>query len=255
MAAPVPISVVIPAFNEAGNVLPLAREVFHALAGEQFELLLVDDASTDSTADEMARARAELGPDVVLVRHRRRAGQSTALVSGVRAARHPWVVSLDGDGQNDPADIPRMLAQLRSPDHDPRVRLIIGDRRAVRQDSWLRRLSSRVANGVRNAILHDGVPDTGCGLKLFQRDFFLALPYFDHMHRFLPALVRQSGGLTLTVPVNHRPRVRGTSKYGVRNRLFVGLVDLAGVAWLGRRNLQRLADPAPADGSETSAHA
>ena len=230
------VSVVIPVFNEAGNVMPLAKEVFAALRGEDFELVLVDDASTDATADEARRARVELGPSVVLVRHRQRAGQSTALRTGVRVARHPWVVSLDGDGQNDPADIPKMLALLAAPGFDPAVKLVIGDRRAVRRDTWLRKLSSWIANGVRGAILHDGVPDTGCGLKLFRRDFFLALPYFDHMHRFLPALVRQSGGRSLSLPVNHRPRVRGKSKYGVMNRLFVGIVDLVGVAWLGRRN-------------------
>ncbi len=230
------VSVVIPVFNEAGNVMPLAKEVFAALRGEDFELVLVDDASTDATADEMRRARAELGPAVVLVRHRLRAGQSTALRTGVRVARHPWVVTLDGDGQNDPADIPRMLALLAAPDFDPAVKLVIGDRRAVRRDTWLRKLSSSIANGVRGAILRDGVPDTGCGLKVFRRDFFLALPYFDHMHRFLPALVRQSGGRSLSLPVNHRPRLRGKSKYGVMNRLFVGIVDIAGVAWLGRRN-------------------
>jgi dolichol-phosphate mannosyltransferase len=230
------VSVVIPVFNEAENVVPLAREVFAALRGEEFELVFVDDASTDATAGEVRRARAELGPPVVLVRHRQRAGQSTALRTGVRVARQPWVVSLDGDGQNDPADIPRMLALLRAPGFDPAVQLVIGDRRAVRRDSWLRKLSSWTANRVRGAILRDGVPDTGCGLKLFRRDFFLGLPYFDHMHRFLPALVRQSGGRSLSVPVNHRPRLRGQSKYGVMNRLFVGIVDLAGVAWLGRRN-------------------
>lgn len=230
------ISVVIPFFNESGNVLSLAREVFDALAGQDFELVMVDDASTDSTLAEMRQARAELGPAVRVVRHRRRSGQSTALLTGVRVARHPWVVSLDGDGQNDPADIARLLAQLRGSGPDPALRLVIGDRRAVRNDDWLRRLSSRVANGVRNALLHDGVPDTGCGLKLFSRDAFLALPYFDHMHRFLPALIRQGGGRVLSVGVGHRPRTRGQSKYGVANRLFVGIIDLFGVAWLGRRN-------------------
>jgi dolichol-phosphate mannosyltransferase len=230
------VSVVIPFYNEGGNVLPLAREVYAALGGEDFELVMVDDASSDGTLAEMRQARAELGPGVRVVRHARRSGQSTALATGVRVARHAWVVSLDGDGQNDPADIPRLLARVREPGFDPAVRLIIGDRRAVRRDTWLRKLSSWVANGVRAALLRDGVPDTGCGLKLFRRDAFLALPYFDHMHRFLPALIRQGGGDALSVPVNHRPRVRGKSKYGVANRLFVGIVDIFGVAWLGRRN-------------------
>ncbi|GIK34719.1 MAG: hypothetical protein AMXMBFR45_10170 [Gammaproteobacteria bacterium] len=230
------LSVVIPFFNEAGNVLPLVREVFAALDGADFELLLVDDASSDATLAEMQQARTALGPRLRILRHRRRAGQSTALLTGVRAARHPWVVSLDGDGQNDPADIPRLLACLREPGFAPAVQLVIGDRRRGRHDRWLRRVSSRVANAVRNAVLHDGVPDSGCGLKLLRRDAFLALPYFDHMHRFLPVLVRQAGGQVLSVPVSHRPRLRGQSKYGVTNRLFVGIVDLFGVAWLGRRN-------------------
>jgi dolichol-phosphate mannosyltransferase len=230
------LSVVIPLYNEAGNVLPLAGEVFAALDGEDFELLLVDDASTDATLAEMRQARAALGPRLRILRHRRRAGQSTALLTGVRAARSPWVASLDGDGQNDPADIPRLLARLREPGFAPGVQLVIGDRRRGRHDRWLRRVSSRVANAVRNAVLHDGVPDSGCGLKLLRRDAFLALPYFDHMHRFLPVLVRQAGGQVLSVPVSHRPRLRGQSKYGVANRLFVGIVDLFGVAWLGRRN-------------------
>jgi dolichol-phosphate mannosyltransferase len=229
------LSVVIPVYNEAGNVLPLAREVFAALAGREFELIFVDDASTDDTAGEVRRGQAELGDRVVLARHRRNAGQSTALHTGFRVARYPWVATLDGDGQNDPADIPRLLRLMEDPTHDPAVKLIAGQR-ARRQDTWVRRMSSRIANGVRRAVLKDGVPDTGCGLKLIEREVFLNLPYFDHMHRFIPALVQQGGGRVVSVPVNHRPRNWGRSKYGIGNRLFTGLVDLAGVAWLGRRN-------------------
>jgi dolichol-phosphate mannosyltransferase len=229
------LSVVIPVYNEAGNLRSLAREVFTALAGRPFELIFVDDASNDDTAAEAARVQAELGKALIVVRHERNAGQSTALHTGFRVARNDWVVTLDGDGQNDPADIPRLLAVIEQPGFDPRVKLVTG-LRLRRQDSWVRKLSSRIANGVRRAILKDGVPDTGCGLKLIERDAFLNLPYFDHMHRFIPALVQQGGGKVISVPVNHRPRQWGSSKYGIGNRLFTGLVDLAGVAWLGRRN-------------------
>lgn len=229
------LSVVIPVYNEAGNIRPLASEVCAALAGREFELIFVDDASTDDTQAEASRVQAEFGPAIVVVRHARNAGQSTALHTGFRVARYDWVVTLDGDGQNDPADIPRLLAVLERPDFDRRVSLITGLRRR-RQDTWVRRLSSRVANAVRRAVLKDGVPDTGCGLKLIDRSVFLNLPYFDHMHRFIPALIQQGGGQVISVPVNHRPRNWGRSKYGIGNRLFTGLVDLAGVAWLGRRN-------------------
>jgi dolichol-phosphate mannosyltransferase len=230
-----PVSVVIPVFNEAANVALLAREVFRALQGSEFELIFVDDASTDDTAAEVRRAQAELGARVVLARHHRNAGQSAALHTGFRVARHPWVVTLDGDGQNDPADVPRLLILLQKPGFDSRVKLIAGER-LKRQDNRVRRLSSGVANAVRRAVLSDGISDTGCGLKLIERECFLNLPYFDHMHRFIPALVQQSGGHVLSLAVNHRPRHLGRSKYGIWNRLFTGLVDLAGVAWLGRRN-------------------
>ena len=229
------LSVVIPVYNEAGNLRSLAREVYTALSGRSFELILVDDASTDDTAAEAARVQAEFGNALVVARHARNAGQSTALHTGFRVARHEWVVTLDGDGQNDPADIPRLLAVIEDPGFDRRVKLVTGLRQR-RQDSWVRRLSSRIANVVRRAVLKDGVPDTGCGLKLIARDAFLNLPYFDHMHRFIPALVQQGGGKVISVPVNHRPRQWGSSKYGIGNRLFTGIVDLAGVAWLGRRN-------------------
>ncbi len=222
-------------YNEAGNVRPLVAEIITALNEQApFEIIIVDDASEDETAGQV-RALAETTPALRLIRHPRRSGQSTALWNGVRAARHPWIVSLDGDLQNDPADIPGMLQALRTARAESQVRLIIGHRQQ-RQDSWLRRLSSRVANGVRGRLLGDATPDTGCGLKLFERSTFLALPYFNHMHRFLPALVQQLGYGVLSVPVSHRPRIHGRSKYGVSNRLWAGLVDLAGVAWLARRN-------------------
>jgi dolichol-phosphate mannosyltransferase len=172
-------------------------------------------------------------PPLRVLRHSFRSGQSAAVASGVRAARAPWVATLDGDGQNDPADIPKLIAARESP-LGRGVQLIMGNR-TTRKDTPFRRLQSRVANGVRGALLGDGTPDTGCGIKLFSREVFLDLPRFDHMHRFLPALFQRHGARVVSVPVNHRARMRGTSKYGMLNRLWVGIVDIAGVMWLRRR--------------------
>jgi dolichol-phosphate mannosyltransferase len=172
---------------------------------------------------------------VRLIRHSRRSGQSAAVRTGVRFARAEWVATLDGDGQNDPADIPALVSACEAARRaDPSVLLVMGHR-TTRRDSWLKRVSSRVANGVRGRLLGDGTPDTGCGIKLMHRATFLELPFFDHLHRFLPALYRQQGAAVISVPVNHRPRTRGTSKYGLHNRLWVGIVDLFGVMWLGTR--------------------
>jgi dolichol-phosphate mannosyltransferase len=168
------------------------------------------------------------------IRHRASCGQSRAVTTGVNAARYEWIATLDGDGQNDPADIPALLARLADPAQPANLELLAGWR-ARRSDTFLRRLSSKVANGVRSRMLKDNTPDTGCGLKVFARETFLQLPNFDHMHRFLPALVMRNGGAVVSVPVHHRARERGTSKYGVHNRLWVGIVDLFGVAWLQRR--------------------
>jgi dolichol-phosphate mannosyltransferase len=234
------LSVVVPVCNEAGNVAPLAREVAATLAGRAFELVFVDDGSTDGTADAVRAARREV-PQVRLIRHARRSGQSAAVLSGVRAARADWVATLDGDGQNDPADIPALAAARDAARRsDPAVRLVMGHR-TTRRDSWLKRVSSRVANGVRGRLLGDGTPDTGCGIKLMHRPTFLELPFFDHQHRFLPALYQQHGARVISVPVNHRPRTRGTSKYGLHNRLWVGIVDLFGVMWLRARSRPGLA--------------
>jgi dolichol-phosphate mannosyltransferase len=230
------LSVVIPVCNEVENVAPLAREVAAALRScVNFELIFVDDGSTDGTALAVRSVRAEV-PEIRLLRHLRRGGQSAALHSGMRAARAVWVATLDGDGQNDPADLPRLLAErdARVP-QEPGLQLFAGHR-TTRRDTWLRRVSSRVANGVRSRLLGDGTPDTGCGLKLMRRDTFLELPYFDHMHRFLPALYRRQGAAVVSVPVSHRPRQRGRSKYGMHNRLWVGIVDLLGVMWLNARH-------------------
>ena len=175
--------------------------------------------------------------EIRLLQHSARSGQSAAVHTGVRAARAEWIVILDGDGQNDPADIPSLInAQSAA---GPRLRLVMGNRKASRKDSWIRKISSRVANRVRRAILKDESPDSGCGLKLLHRQTFLELPRFNHMHRFLPALFLNAGAEVISVPVRHRHRTHGTSKYGVNNRLWVGIVDLFGVRWLMRRNPTR----------------
>jgi dolichol-phosphate mannosyltransferase len=228
------LSVVVPVKNEAENVEPLVREIVAALPGlDDFEIIYVDDGSTDATLAELKRMAGEI-PQLRIVRHRTACGQSTAIGSGVRAARFNWIATLDGDGQNVPADIPSLLARLAAAAQEDNLHMLAGWR-ARRQDNWLRRLSSRVANGVRSALLKDATPDTGCGLKVFSRETYLRLPYFDHMHRFLPALVQRHGGRVESVVVSHRPRERGTSKYGLNNRLWVGIVDLFGVMWLIRR--------------------
>lgn len=228
------LSVVIPVCNEAGNVASLAREVDAVLASiGLFEVIFVDDGSTDDTVKEVLAARAEGLSQIRLIRHSERCGQSIALHTGIKAARASWIVTLDGDGQNDPVDIPRLLhAKERAGEA---VKLVIGHRRK-RQDTWKRRFSSQVANFVRARLLNDRTPDSSCGIKLFERSVFLELPAFNHMHRFLPALFIRAGAQVVSLPVNHRSRQRGASKYGIRNRLWVGIVDLLGVRWLMKRS-------------------
>jgi glycosyltransferase involved in cell wall biosynthesis len=226
------ISVVIPVCNEAENVLPLAAEIAAALADRPFEVLFVDDGSTDQTAAAVLAARAEI-PQVRLLRHSFRSGQSAAVSTGVRFARAEWVATLDGDGQNDPADLPKLFAAHLDPANADVV--LVQGHRTTRKDTAFRRLQSRIANGVRSRLLGDGTPDTGCGIKVMHRATYLDLPRFDHMHRFLPALFQRAGGRVVSVPVHHRPRARGTSKYGMLDRLWVGIVDIFGVMWLRRR--------------------
>lgn len=223
---------VIPVCNEADNVLPLGLEIQTALADREYEIIFVDDGSTDGTGTKVLELRRQV-PQVRLLRHSRRSGQSIALFTGVRAARAPWVATLDGDGQNDPADIPALLAAVADR-AGADLKLVMGHRKS-RQDTWVRRISSRIANGVRVRLLHDDTPDTGCGIKLLHRATFLDLPVFNHMHRFLPALYQRAGARVVSVAVRHRPRMRGQSKYGISNRLWVGIVDLFGVRWLIRR--------------------
>ena len=228
------LSVVIPVRNEAENILPLLAEIHAALEGKgEFEVVYVDDGSSDATSARLAEA-LKAHPRLRVLAHAESCGQSAALVTGFRAARGEWIATLDGDGQNDPADIPKLLELIEGAGRPPNLQLVAGYRKK-RQDTWLKRFSSRVANGVRSSLLGDATPDTGCGLKLILRSAVLELPVFDHMHRFLPALIQRNGGTTLSVEVNHRPRTRGTSNYGMFDRLWVGIVDLAGVMWLQRR--------------------
>jgi len=196
-------------------------------------MIFVDDGSTDDTAANLRRLKHEL-PALRVLSHSFRSGQSAAVASGVRAARGGWVATLDGDGQNDPADIPKLIAARDEPANRG-VQLFMGNRKASRKDTAFRKLQSSIANGVRSSLLGDQTPDTGCGIKLFARDLFLELPRFDHMHRFLPALFMRQGARVVSIPVSHRPRTRGTSKYGMLNRLWVGIVDIGGVMWLRRR--------------------
>ena len=226
------VTVVVPVRNEAGNVAPLVAEIAGALDAQwAFEVVYVDDGSSDGTGAELARLNAQF-PWLRHLRHRQSCGQSAAVRSGVQAARAPIVVTLDGDGQNDPKFLPAMIRAL---EHGaPRVGLIAGQR-VGRKASGFKKLQSRIANGVRGAVLRDGTRDTGCGLKAFRRDVFLRLPYFDGLHRFLPALVKREGYEIGYVDVVDRPRGTGVSNYGLWDRLWIGILDLAGVWWLIRR--------------------
>ncbi len=223
------LSVVVPVRNESGNVASLISEIDAALKHITHEIVYVDDGSTDDTYIQLKGLQATFS-QLKIVRHTKSCGQSTAVRTGVKVAQYDWVATLDGDGQNDPADIPKLMAVVADG-----VDLVGGNRRASRRDTWVKRISSVIANTVRSKMLHDDTPDTGCGLKLFKRDAFLDLPYFDHMHRFLPALIKRCGGKIVSVPVAHRNREHGKSNYGTIDRLLVGIVDLFGVAWLQRR--------------------
>jgi dolichol-phosphate mannosyltransferase len=225
------VSVVVPVRNEAGNIAPLVGEIARALDGRAFEIVYVNDGSSDSTEAELARLMAG-HPFLRQIRHARSCGQSAAVTTGVAAARAPVVVTLDGDGQNDPAFIPKLLAALQA--GEPQVGLVAGQR-VGRKATGFKKLQSRIANGVRDALLRDGTRDTGCGLKAFRRELFLRLPYFDGLHRYLPALIRREGYDIAYVDVVDRERRHGTSNYGMWDRLWVGILDLVGVWWLIRR--------------------
>jgi dolichol-phosphate mannosyltransferase len=232
------LSVVVPVFNEEDNVAPLIEEIVAALRGRiAFEIVYVDDFSRDATPDKLRHALS-FYPELRVLRHIAQSGQSTAVRSGVKAARGAWIATLDGDGQNDPADIPKLLAARDA--GDASTKLYAGWR-VNRQDSGSKRWASKWANAIRSHLLNDATPDTGCGTKLFEREAFLDLPYFDHMHRYLPALMQRAGWRTVSVPVNHRARTAGVSKYNNLRRAWVGISDLRGVAWLIRRSKRTVA--------------
>jgi dolichol-phosphate mannosyltransferase len=233
VTAPAPaVSIVVPVKNEAGNIAPLVAEIAAALQDRwRFEIVYVNDGSTDGTEAELSALMAER-PWLRQLRHARSCGQSASVRTGVASAQAPIVATLDGDGQNDPAFIPKLIEALEL--GAPRVGLVAGQR-VGRKASGFKRLQSRVANAVRGGLLKDGTRDAGCGLKAFRRELFLALPYFDGLHRFLPALVRRHGYEVAYVDVIDRPRGHGTSNYGMWDRLWVGILDLIGVWWLIRR--------------------
>ena len=227
------LSVVIPARNEAPNIAPLVAEIRAALDGVvSYEIIYIDDGSSDDTAGAVRAARQD-GAPVRLLRHAKSCGQSAAVRTGVVNATTPWIATLDADGQNDPADIRNLWEIART--MPAANKLLLAGYRQKRRDTAIKRMSSRIANRVRGGMLKDHTPDTGCGLKLLRRDLYLALPFFDHNHRFLPALVLREGGTVQSVKVNHRPRQRGVSNYGLFDRLWVGIVDLFGVMWLQHR--------------------
>ena len=228
------ISVVVPVHDEAPNLKPLIARIGAALAGIEHEIVYVDDGSADATPLVLAEIAATL-PTLVRVRHRRSCGQSAAVITGVKAARGAFIATLDGDGQNDPSDIPAMLEAMRDAELSGPKPVLIAGHRVTRRDSDAKRWGSRIANSVRGRMLKDGTPDTGCGLKLFRRAAFLEVPHFDHIHRFLPALFIRAGGQVVSVAVKHHARQHGASHYGTWDRLKVGVVDLFGVAWLQRR--------------------
>lgn len=228
------ISVVVPVKDEVENAVPLAREIAAAVAGEpSAEIIFVDDGSTDGTGAALIALKLEI-PALRVIQHAHNLGQSRGIRTGVRAARSDIIVTLDGDGQNDPADIPKLLSVLRNAPDAQSIGVVSGVR-AKRRDTVSRRLASRMANSIRAQLLNDGATDTGCGLKAFRRDAFLALPYFDHIHRYIITLMIREGYDVRFVEVNHRPRTHGTSKYTNFNRLIVGATDLLGVRWLQRR--------------------
>ena len=227
------LSVVVPVFNERDNIAPLVGEIVAALRGHAaFEIVCVNDHSSDDTLAVLQSLKTTT-PELRVLEHLSQSGQSTAVRNGIKAARGAWIATLDGDGQNDPADIPRLLAARDAA--APQVKLFAGWR-VDRRDSGSKRWASRWANAIRTRMLRDDTPDTGCGIKLFEREVFLDLPYFDHMHRYLPALVQRAGWQSTSVPVSHRPRTAGVSKYNNLGRALVGIRDLLGVSWLITRS-------------------
>jgi dolichol-phosphate mannosyltransferase len=232
VASPPRFAVVVAVFNEADNVAAVTEEILRAAAPlGSFELIYVDDGSNDATADRLRALRAA-HRSIRVLRHDRRCGKTAALITGITAARAPWIVTMDGDGQNSADDLPRLL-ELAWAGSEPSP--LVAGIRTRRRDPWSRRVATKFANGLRQALLHDHCPDTGCGMKVFRRDIFLRLPVFEGMHRFLPALFQTYGHPLVCCPVAHRPRMAGRSKYSNFGRAVVGLPDMLGVIWLQRR--------------------
>ena len=226
------LSVLVPIYNEADNLISLINEIRDTLDDKiNYELIYVDDGSTDNSW-QILKSIAQEFNKLRIIRHRSSYGQSIAVLTGVRASQAKWIATLDGDGQNDPADIPNLLALI---DNTPQVKMVIGIRR-TRKDNWMKRMASSIANKIRRYLLKDDTLDTGCGLKLFDRSAFLELPHFNHIHRFLPALFLRNGYQVISQEVNHRPRNKGKSKYGIIDRLRAGIIDLLGVMWLQKRS-------------------
>ncbi len=229
------ISIVIPVHNEADNIVPLLEEIVGVMHGaDVYEIIVVDDGSNDPTSQVLKQALQQVST-LRVIQHEFSCGQSTAVYTGVKAAQYPIIATLDGDGQNDPADIPRLYDLLMQQNKANSDLWMVAGWRNKRHDSAWKLFSSKFANTVRSGLLGDNTPDTGCGLKVFLRGKFLELPYFDHMHRFLPALVIRAGGRVISEPVNHRARSQGYSKYGTLDRLWAGVTDLIGVIWLKKR--------------------
>jgi len=228
------LSIVIPVCNEEESIGMLLKEIDQVVdASIQYEIVVVDDGSWDGTLKVMSELK-QLLPQLRVIRHLQNSGQSTAICTGIKQAKALWIATLDGDGQNDPADIPALYRKLVEEEQgDPS--LVVAGHRKKRKDHWFRSFYSRIANRIRTNLLRDETPDTGCGLKVFSRERFLDLPYFDHMHRYIPALFIRQGGRVVSVEVNHRHREQGTSKYGFHNRFWVGIMDLLGVRWLLNR--------------------
>ena len=227
------ISIVLPAKDEADNIMALLLDIQRVMAGREYEIIVVDDASTDRTREVLGRMRRRM-PQLRVICHDRSCGQSAAIRSGILAARGRIVATLDADGQNPPENLPTLLQPLLETPQHSRIGLVQGQR-IHRHDTRSKQLASHLANRIRNTLLRDGVTDSGCGLKAFPREVYLSLAYFDHIHRFMPAMVRREGWEVVTVPVTHAARLSGQSKYNNLQRAKVGAVDLLGVAWLTRR--------------------
>jgi len=231
----VDISVVVPVHNEAGNIISLIEEINAAMQhAKNYEIIYVNDGSTDETEAVLTQALSKFDK-LRVIRHRYSCGQSTAIYTGIRSAKYDCIATLDGDGQNDPADIPHLYEVLINQKQQIANLAMVAGWRNKRHDSAWRLFSSKIANAVRSRLLGDNTPDTGCGLKVFFREKFLELPYFDHMHRFLPALILRAGGQVISEPVSHRARTIGSSNYGTLDRLWAGIIDLVGVIWLIKR--------------------